>query len=748
MEGPFDSSYSLAIVNRELARSLRDLGLSVKLRSREGGGDFVPDTAFLQKNPDVAQMLASSEKVGFSPEIVLRNCYPPSLDDMQGKIRVVHSYGWEESGFPAEYVNAFNRKLDLITVVSRFVGKVLRDNGVRVPIAVVGNGIDHLLDTPAETLSPQTTEGWRSFRFLHISSCFPRKGVDALLAAYGKAFRYTDDVSLIIKTFPNPHNNVEQQLHQLRLQDPLFPHVQLINDDFSQAQLTGLYQACNALVAPSRGEGFGLPMAEAMLLSLPVITTAWSGQNDFCDDTTAWMCDYRFAKSDSHFGSTHSVWADPDVGHLASLLTDVRNSSEEQRLARTAPARKRVLENFKWEHVASRTAAAVNALAHQPLLRKEPRIGWVSTWNARCGVASYSSFLTCGMPEDRLVVLAAHKPERTASDGPNIFRCWDEGAEDNLDYAYDNMIEQGVNAVVIQYNFGFFTLDVLARLIRRLKQSGIAVHIFFHATADVVRPGYTITLSGIAADLAVADRLYVHGVDDLNRLKDFGLVDNVVFFPQGLMPTLQNSTIHRDMQLRLQGKKLIAAYGFLLPHKGMQPLIRAFSKLADGDPDLHLLLVTSLYPISQSEHELDDCKRLVNGFGLGDRVTIISDYLEDEQSQALLQRADLIVYPYQLTQESSSAAVRMGLASGRPVAVTPLSIFHDVADAVHTLPGTDAESLAQGISDIFKDHKALLDKAQQAKVWRETRQWPALSSRLLNLIDGIANALDIHTGKL
>ena len=53
--------------------------------------------------------------------------------------------------------------------------------------------------------------------------------------------------------------------------------------------------------------------------------------------------------------------------------------------------------------------------------------------------------------------------------------------------------------------------------------------------------------------------------------------------------------------------------------------------------------------------------------GLDDRVTLITDYLTDERSLAWLQRAELIVYPYQHTQESSSAAVRMGLASGRPV---------------------------------------------------------------------------------
>lgn len=742
VQGPFDSTYSLAIVNRELARALALRQHDLGLRSMEGGGDFAPNPAFLAANPDCAALVHRATQATSAPDVALRFCYPPHVDDMVANTRVVHSYGWEETGFPADYVAAFNRKLDMVTVLSQSVRKVLEDNGVRIPIAVTGGGVDHLLRVKPQLPAQQL----RGFTFLHISSCFPRKGVDALLAAYGQAFRFSDDVTLVIKTFPNPHNTVDAQLAQLRKADAAYPHVILINQDCSDSELVGWYSVSDAFVAPSRGEGLGLPLAEAMLFNLPVITTGWGGQLDFCDDSTAWLCNYRFEKSRTHFGSTHSAWADPDVDHLAQRLQEVHRLTPAQRTVRTSVAHQRILRDFTWDRVAQRTEQALAALAGQPMLRNEPKIGWLSTWHKRCGIAAYSSFLTDAIPPDRLFVFADRSAERTAEDEKNVLRNWSTHTDETLDEVFADVIAHQVMVVVVQYNFGFFALATLARFIQRLKLAGVAVHVFFHATADLVRGSETLSLSTIASELTQADRLYVHSIPDLNHLKALGLVNNVVFFPQGVLPTPRRAPdARRRITNAPDNAKIIAAYGFLLPHKGLQQLIQAFALLASKDPNLHLLLVNALYPAPQSTQEHQACKALVKKLNLTTQVTLLTDYLPDAACAATLQVADLVIYPYQQTQESSSAAVRMGLASGRPVAVTPLAIFDDVADAVHRLPGTTPQALATGIRALLDDPAALNAQTVKAVQWVASRQWPLLSTRLLNTLDGLANPLVLPT---
>ena len=82
-------------------------------------------------------------------------------------------------------------------------------------------------------------------------------------------------------------------------------------------------------IVPSlhRSEGFGLILAEAMLLAEPVIATGWSGNPTFMAADSAALVDWRLVATNDPRQMYHSsIWAEPDqdaaVAHLRHLADD------------------------------------------------------------------------------------------------------------------------------------------------------------------------------------------------------------------------------------------------------------------------------------------------------------------------------------------------------------------------------------------------------------------------------------------
>ena len=65
LEGPFDSNYSLAILNRNFAKGLIENDYIVRLYSTEGPGDYDPNQDFLEAYPKILNMYKET-KIFFS----------------------------------------------------------------------------------------------------------------------------------------------------------------------------------------------------------------------------------------------------------------------------------------------------------------------------------------------------------------------------------------------------------------------------------------------------------------------------------------------------------------------------------------------------------------------------------------------------------------------------------------------------------------------------------------------------------
>ena len=750
LEGPFETSYSLAVINREIGMALaRRNPQQVALFATEGPGDYQPAAADIEKHPGLQELWQRSRK-GARADVVLRNLYPPRVADMDGGINLLNFF-WEESEVPREWIEAMNRHLDALTVATRFVKKTLIDNGVSVPIHVIGAGADHVLRHERARYRGDLGKG---FRFLHVSSCFPRKGVDLLLEAFASAFGAGESVSLIIKTFSNIHNRVGEQIAEVRRRHPRCPEIVLIDEDLAPGELRDVMERCHALVAPSRGEGFGLPLAEAMLLGLPAITTAFGGQHDFCTDQTSWLVDYQFVRSGSHLASFASTWVEPDLEELTRALREVYDATPETRSRKTTAAQRLVAQHFTWGHTADQLERVTTRL-REPERLKPPRVklGWVTPWNSRCGIACYSRYLLQSLPPHRydVTVFGSQHDVLECEDEPNVVRCWNDHRDADLGELKREILSRRLDAVVLQFNFGFFETRTLADLLTDLHGHGVRTLVTLHATADVDKPDFQASLSDGADGLARADRLLVHSVVDRNRLKAKGMVENVAILPHGVLCPAPKDPGQIRQQLGLAGLRVIATYGFLLPGKGIPELLEAFPEILKAYPDAALLLVNALYPDPVSKATQSHCQERIGSLGLGGRVAMIDDFLDDGQSLSLLASADLVVFPYQRSGESSSAAVRLGLASNRPVACTPLPVFDDVAACCHVLPGTASGDLARGIKQLLADEQLCTSKREIQQRWLSEHDWSQVGRRLDGMIRALvynAHAGDVMTGQL
>jgi O-antigen biosynthesis alpha-1,2-mannosyltransferase len=743
IEGPFDSNCSLALLNRETARALEELGHFVILHSTEGPGDFPPDPSFLESNPDLARMNARAADYPQSAvDVTSHNLFPPRVEDMTSPFNLLHNYDWEESGFPQDWVNCCNAHLNGLTCLSNHMEKILIDNGVCVPMVTSGCGVDHWERIhPAEDYHVKA----KRFRFLHVSSCLPHKGVDLLFDAYGKTFTISDDVTLIIKTLENPHNEIHRWLAERKAQNSRFPHVLIIEGDPSDSELKSLYQQCQVFVAPSRAEGFGLPMAEAMLSGLPVITTAWGGQLDFCNADNAWLVDYQFERAKSHFGLFTSTWAKIEATGLAEALRQAYHSPKKYLEAKALAGRKLLLEKFKWVDVVGRVVEALHTWRTPHDKHPPMRIGWITTWNTKCGIATYSEHLISNMPQQNVVIFAPHHEQLIKPDSYNCIRCWNSGKYDDIMHVVDDnnlyiiaehISKKSLNIVVIQFNYGFFNFGELNNFIEQQLDNDRIIIVMMHSTSDPVAGRKNWQLGELQPVLSRCHRILVHSVVDLNRLKAMGLTENVALFPHGVLNYPPRGPITKRDEL-----PLIASYGFCLPHKGLVELVQAVRILKQRGQPVRLRLVNAEYPNVESAQLMKQLKELLIKLEIDDLVEMHTEFLEDQESLALLSDADLLLFPYQETGESSSAAARYGLAARRPVAVTPLGIFEDLGNAAFRFSGTTSEHIAQGITEFLHDLSTHSERAQhiqlEAQRWREAHDYATVGKRLYNICSAL-----------
>lgn len=210
-----------------------------------------------------------------------------------------------------------------------------------------------------------------TYVFLSVFKWEYRKGWDVLLQSYLKEFNSLDSVSLYLLTNPyhsdsNFDNKIVEFVEDSRMEKPAmgWAPVYVIDSHIAQVDFPRIYKAADAFILPSRGEGWGRPIVEAMAMSLPVIATNWSGPTEYLTEKNSYPLpvDKMSEVIDGPFQGHQ--WAEPSVDKLRFLMRHVMNNPEEAK-RKGKKAREDMIDKFSPEIVANIVSDQIQLILDQ-----------------------------------------------------------------------------------------------------------------------------------------------------------------------------------------------------------------------------------------------------------------------------------------------------------------------------------------------------------------------------------------------
>lgn len=279
-----------------------------------------------------------------------------------GKYHIGFVY-WETDQIPQSFAEGL-KVCDEVWTGSQANFDAIRKAGVSKPIKIFPQAMEVDIEFPEPYIIPN----FEGYLFYSVFEWTDRKNPTALLEAYLKEFKHGDHVGLLIKTYFRNFSYVNKKMIKAAIEKarnltgvtaeevPIFLYLDLMD----QQQVLRLHATGDCLVLPHRGEGWGLPQVEASLAGNPIITTGYSGVNEYFDDTNSYKLSYKMKPlkgmlHSQRFYNEGQNWADVQIEELQKTMREAyKNREESEKKGRLA--QQFVKERFNLKRVGSEMA--------------------------------------------------------------------------------------------------------------------------------------------------------------------------------------------------------------------------------------------------------------------------------------------------------------------------------------------------------------------------------------------------------
>lgn len=235
---------------------------------------------------------------------------------------------WESTKLPDPWIQYLTR-CDYVWTASQWGRDVFIANGFAPEqVQAVPEGVNTNIFCPQRHQNEELLK-ISGFKFFTVGKCETRKSTEELIMAFDLEF-HNDPNVLLVLACDNPFISkfsMEGFINNLWLRN--YNKFIYINRGGSHGELASIMAACDCGVFPTKAEGWGLPIIEAMALGKPTIVTNYSAVTEYVTENNAILVDYHtipiqitdlpFTRADRDYGT----WALPNTSTLMQKMRDV-----------------------------------------------------------------------------------------------------------------------------------------------------------------------------------------------------------------------------------------------------------------------------------------------------------------------------------------------------------------------------------------------------------------------------------------
>lgn len=385
------------------------------------------------------------------------------------------------------------------------------------------------------------------------------------------------------------------------------------------------------------------------------------------------------------------------------------------------------------------------------------RFGFVSTFPpTQCGLATFTTSLRNALvrqnsadsssdwPDEGMVVRLMEAPEPQTPDGAVVAQLV-QGDPASMRAAVERLEE--CDAVILQHEYGIYggadgdeILDLLAQLRR---PSIVVLHTVLTTPSD--RQRWVLENVARLADAVVT--MTAVAADRLATLYDVDM-DKVRVIGHGapeVMAAASGSAGHRPTVHGQLARPIVLTWGLIGPGKGIEWGIAAMAQLRDLYPTPRYVVAGQTHPkvlLHEGEAYRGRLEGEVTRLGLGGCVEFDRHYRNAAALAELVRTADVVLLPYDSTDQVTSGVLIEAVAAGKPVVATA---FPHAVELLGSGAGTvvghrDPSAIAGALRRILTDSYVSDAMARAAASASPGLRWSAVAGQYRELAHSLIHA--------